>query len=88
MNYHTRQKRVFTTADLSRHIGDVTQAAGRAPITITHHNKPRYVMMSVADFERINPQKSYSLETLPENVADVLLEAIDDFLSGKTPYEE
>jgi prevent-host-death family protein len=88
MNYHSKQKRVFSTADLSRHIGDVTQAAGRAPITITHHNKPRYVMMSVEDFERINPQKAYSIDDMPESVADMLIEALDDFLSGKTPYEE
>lgn len=88
MNYQSKQSRVFSTADLSRKIGDVTHAASSAPITITHHNKPRYVMMSVEDFERINPQKSYSLENLPENVADMLLESIDDFLSGKTPYEE
>ena len=88
MNYHSKRKRVFSTADLSRHIGDVTHAAAEAPVTITHHNKPRYVLMSVEDFERINPQKSYSVENMPGDLAEALIEAIDDFLSGKAPYDD
>lgn len=88
MNYHSKRKRVFSTADLSRHIGDVTHAAGESPVTITHHSKPRYILMSVADFERINPQKSYSMEDMPGDLAERLIETIDDFLSGKTPYED
>jgi len=88
MNYHSKQKRIFTTADLSRHIGEVTHAASQSPITITHHNKPRYMMMSVADFERINPQKSYSVEDLPQELAHMLLESIDDFLTDNKPYED
>ena len=87
MNYHSKRKRVFSTAELSRHIGDVTHAASEAPVTITHHNKPRYILMSVEDFERINPQKSYAVDDMPEDVATALLEAIDDVLSGKVSYD-
>jgi prevent-host-death family protein len=88
MNYHAKRKRIFSTADLSRHIGDVTHAASEAPITITHHNKPRYILMSVEDFERINPQKSYSVEDMPGDLAEAMIEAIDEFLSGKDSYDE
>lgn len=87
MNYQTKRRRVFSTAELSRHIGDVTHAARDAPVTITHHNKPRYILMSVEDFERINPQKSYAVEDMPADVATALLDAIDEALSGKTPYD-
>ncbi len=88
MNYHSKRKRIFSTADLSRHIGDVTHAASEAPVTITHHNKPRYILMSVEDFERINPQKSYSVEDMPGDLAEAMIEAIDDLLSGKVSYDD
>jgi prevent-host-death family protein len=88
MNYHSKRSRVFSTADLSRHIGDVTHAASEAPVMITHHSKPRYILMSVEDFERINPQKSYSVENMPGNLADAMVDAIDEFLSGKISYDD
>ena len=88
MNYHSKRKRIFSTADLSRHIGDVTHAASEAPVTITHHNKPRYILMSVKDFERINPQRSYSVENIPGDLAEAMIEAIDDFMSGKVSYDD
>ena len=88
MNYQSKRKRVFSTAELSRHIGDVTHAASEAPVTITHHSKPRYILMSVEDFERLNPQKSYAVDDMPEDVAMALLEAIDDVLSGNVSYDD
>lgn len=88
MNYLSKRKRIFSTADLSRHIGDVTHAASEAPVTITHHNKPRYILMSVEDFARINPQKSYSMEDMPGDLAEAMIEAIDEFLDGKVSYDD
>jgi prevent-host-death family protein len=88
MNYYSKRKRVFSTAELSRHIGDVTHAASEAPVTITHHSKPRYILMSVEDFERINPQKAYSVEDMPGELAEALIDAIDDILSGNVPYDD
>jgi prevent-host-death family protein len=87
MNYQSKRKRIFSTGDLSRHIGDVTHAASEAPVTITHHSKPRYILMSVEDFERMNPQRSYSVQDMPGDLAEAMIAAIDDFLSGKVPYD-
>jgi prevent-host-death family protein len=88
MNYHSKRRRIFSTADLSRHIGDVTHAASEAPVMITHHSKPRYVLMSLEDFERINPQKSYSVEDMPGDLAQAMIDAIDVFLDGKSSYDD
>jgi prevent-host-death family protein len=88
MNYQPKHKRVYSTAELARHVGDVTHAASDAPVVITHHNKPRYVLMSLKDFERMNPQKSYAVDNMPENLRDDLIKALDDFLSGKSGYDD
>ena len=39
--------RTFTTADLNKQVGIVTDAARHGPVVTTHHRKPRYVLMSV-----------------------------------------
>ena len=89
MNYQTKpSKRQFSTAELARKIGDVTFAASQGPVTITHHNKPRYVMLSVEDFEKINPQKAYKAADTPDQVAEWLLPALDKIASGDFSYDE
>ena len=74
--------KTFSTGDLSRKIGDVTHAASQAPVTITQHNKPRYVMMSVEAFQRLDPQRAYRVEETPDDVAAWLLPALDDLARG------
>jgi prevent-host-death family protein len=88
MNFqHTTRTRTFSTADLSRKIGDVTHAASEAPITITHHSKPRYVMMSVETFEKLNPQRAYSTAETPDEVADWLIPALEKIAAGDFEYD-
>ena len=41
----------FPAAEPARRTGDVLDAAARAPVTITRHRKPRYVLMSVERYE-------------------------------------
>jgi len=43
----------YSTSDLVRAVGDVTHAAVTEPVVITHHAKPRYVLMSIAAYERL-----------------------------------
>ncbi len=89
MNYqHKPVTRSFSTADLSRKIGDVTHAASEAPVTITHHNKPRYVMMSVETFDRLNPQRSYRADETPEDVAEWLVPALEKIAAGDFDYQD
>lgn len=74
----------FSTGDLSRKIGDVTHAASQAPISITQHNKPRYVMMSMEAFERLNsvpknPRRVVRASDPPEDVLEWLLPQLEAF---------
>lgn len=89
MNYQTKSKtRRFSTAELARKVGDVTHAASQAPVMITHHNKPRYVLMSIEDFEKINPQKAYRADETPDEIAEWLLPALDRIAAGDFEYDE
>src|SRR5271165_977289 len=45
--------RSFTTNDLNKQVGEVTDAAAKAPVMITRHRKPRFVMMSYEHYLRI-----------------------------------
>ena len=45
--------RAFTTNDLNKQVGEVTDAASKSPILITRHRKPRFVMMSVEHYQHI-----------------------------------
>jgi prevent-host-death family protein len=43
----------FTSHDLQKQTGDIQSAATREPVLITHHGKPRAVMMSVEEYRRL-----------------------------------
>lgn len=89
MNFHSKiRQNSFSTADLSRKVGDVTHAASEAPVMITHHNKPRYVLMSVEAFERLNPQKAFRTDETPEDVAEWLIPALEKIAAGDYDYED
>jgi antitoxin Phd len=91
MNFHDKSDKSrgpFSAAELSRRTGDVLHAATLGPIAITKNGKSRFVIMSKDAFDRINPQKSYSVENMPDDIRDMLIEGIDDFLSGKTGYDD
>ena len=68
--------RSFTTADLNKQVGTVTDAARREPVVITHHRKPRYVLMSVETYEQLtgtppaDPRTSFTLDAMPDNLRD------------------
>lgn len=78
----------FSTGDLSRKIGDVTHAASQAPISITQHNKPRFVMMSVETFQRLDPRRVYSVDNIPPEIADWLVPQLEAFARGEGEYEK
>jgi prevent-host-death family protein len=74
--------KTFSTAELSRKIGDVTHAASSAPVSITQHNKPRFVLMSAEVFERLNPQRAYLVEETPDEIAEWLIPALEEIAKG------
>ncbi len=91
MNFHDnidKSRGPFTAAELARRTGDVLHAAAQGPVAITKNGKSRFVIMSKDAFDQINPQKSYSVENMPDDIREMLIEGLEDFLSGKTGYDD
>lgn len=82
--------RQFSTVDLLRDLKTVTHAAARAPIAITQHRKPRFVLMAIEDFDKlkaVDPRKSFKAGETPPKLAKLLLEGLDRILDGKDDGE-
>jgi prevent-host-death family protein len=72
--------KTFAAADLSRNTGDLLEAATRAPVAITRHRKPRFVVMSFEQFEALTQagdRKAYGLDELPPDIGEALDAALD-----------
>ncbi len=79
--------KTVSTAELVRKIGDVTHAASQAPVVITQHNKPRFVIMDIEtyDFMRSkDTRRVYRVEDTPDDVAEWLLPGLDKIARGLT----
>ena len=71
--------RRFTTADLNKQVGTITDAALREPVVITHHRRPRFVLMSFDEFNRLSAprpedrRQGFTLDTMPRDIEDGIL---------------
>ena len=76
----------YSTSDLSRKSGDIIAAALRGPVTITQRRKPRLVLLSVEEFDRLrgrrrDRRKVHTIGTMPEKLftaAKAALSAYED----------
>jgi hypothetical protein len=60
----------FAASELQRNSAEVQKAALMGPVFLTYHDKPRYVMMSLDEFIRIQGNKvTADLATYPRAVA-------------------
>jgi prevent-host-death family protein len=77
----------FTTGDLNKQIGDVTDAASREPVVLTRHKKPRFVLMSYDHYERMrsagDPHRAYTVSEMPAEHAELFDEALDRLARGE-----
>jgi PHD/YefM family antitoxin component YafN of YafNO toxin-antitoxin module len=75
--------KTFTTVDLNKQIGAVTGAAMTEPVMITHHKRPRFVMMTVEQYESLaqpaaeDKRIAFTLNNIPEDVREGLLALAD-----------
>jgi prevent-host-death family protein len=70
--------RTFSSQDLQRRTGQVQEASLVEPVTISHHGRPRHVLMSVAAFEalkRASEPKVYRVEEIPDDLLNALVTA-------------
>lgn len=47
----------YSTSDLSRKSGDIIARALQGPVTITQRGKPRLILMSVEEFNRLRGKR-------------------------------
>lgn len=76
-----------TSTDLKQSLGDVLATAAREPVTITRHGAPRYVLMSMENYERRerkDSRKAYRVEDTPDDLADLLISALERQLGKLT----
>jgi prevent-host-death family protein len=53
----------YSTSDLSRKSGDIIARALQGPITITQRGKPRLILMSVEEFNRLTKKRDTEAKT-------------------------
>ncbi|HME85766.1 MAG TPA: type II toxin-antitoxin system prevent-host-death family antitoxin [Roseiarcus sp.] len=79
--------RSFTTNDLNKQVGEVTDAAAKAPVMITRHRKPRFVMMSYEHYlrikETIDPRRAYGAGETPRDIAALFGDELDRLAKGE-----
>jgi prevent-host-death family protein len=71
----------YTTSDLSRKSGDIIAEALRSPVVITQRRKPRLVILSVEEYQRLSSarqdsRKPYRLQTMPDELFDEAKKAL------------
>jgi len=74
--------RQFSTVELTQKIGDVTHAASRAPVAITHHRKPRFILMSIEDYERLmkpETRQAWAASEVPDDLLAEIEKALADY---------
>lgn len=77
----------FTLTELNSRPGSVIDAASRSPVSLTKHGKPRFVVMSVEDYEtRIagnNPQRAYRWDEAPDELVELFLPELERLARGE-----
>ena len=83
----------FPTSDLARRTGDVLDAATRAPVIITRHRKPRFVLMSVERYAAMTgsgeTQQAHRLDDMPAELKAAMVAALEqDLAACDTVHED
>lgn len=66
----------FSSTELANRTGDVLAAAAEAPITIARHGKPRFVMLSTEQYERLrraDTRRAFNVSDLTDAEAEKLI---------------
>lgn len=74
MKYMERKMHVFTSQELQRNVGQVQEAALSEPVVVTHHGRPRLVVMSMAEYDRLRGRRRMmgGVDDLPDEVTEQL----------------
>lgn len=67
----------YSTSDLSRRSGDIIAEALRHPVTITQRNKPRLVLLSIEDYDRLRRRADTRAAGTIDGMSDNLLAEVE-----------
>jgi len=70
----------FKAADLTRHTSDLFDAAIRSPVAITKHRKPKFVLMSMDQYQQLMrgaTQQVHMLDEMPDDLKALMIEGLE-----------
>ena len=70
----------FKAADLTRHTSALFDAAIRSPVAITKHRKPKFVLMSMDQYQQLArgaTQQVHMLDEMPEDLKTLMIEGLE-----------
>ena len=77
----------FAAGDLTRNTGDLFEAATVAPVAITKHRKPRFVIMSMERFKALTTgrgtQVALDVADMPEDLGNLLDKGLEDYFRDR-----
>ena len=83
LNFNMR----VTATELGNKAGETLTAAERGPVGVTKHGKTKYVILSIDRYEALkesgDTRRSYTLETLPDDVMSAVIDANADLLEER-----
>jgi antitoxin Phd len=70
----------FSLTDLSNRSGEVVEAALRGPVEITRRGKPKFMLLTAEDYDRLvsaaNSRQAFHADDTPEEVTAMMLAAL------------
>lgn len=70
----------FKAADLTRHTSELFDAAIRSPVAITKHRKPKFVLMSMDQYQQLAKgatQQVHLLDEMPGDLKALMIEGLE-----------
>lgn len=70
----------FKAADLTRHTSELFDAAIRSPVAITKHRKPKFVLMSMDQYQQLAKgatQQVHMLDEMPGDLKALMIEGLE-----------
>jgi prevent-host-death family protein len=76
----------FSSTELANRTGDVLAAAAEAPVMIARHGKPRFVMLSAEQYERLRrreeTRRTFHVSELTDAEAEQLVRDLQDSIDN------
>lgn len=89
----------MTAREFNQSVAKAQRVADGEPVLVTRHGQPAYVLLSIAEYERLVPTKSEPqnfldfIKPLPDDTAELFGEIMDEIIAdrkngfGRPPVE-